>query len=207
MEYKVCTECKQKLSINEFYKKYNYYVSFCKKCYIKRYKTYIKTYIRKSSLVRKEEVIEKYKNGKICSRCKKVLTINEFYIYFEKNMGYRIRSKCKYCFLEDNKKYRLKQKEKGLHVCNKCNKYKPLNEFSESKSINHNCKYGVCKECLNKKICDICGENKDIKEFKKDKNICKKCYNKNYHAKKYQNKNNLTVYEQLEREGVYDKSN
>ncbi|HSH50649.1 MAG TPA: hypothetical protein VK982_02900, partial [Bacteroidales bacterium] len=91
------------------------------------------------------------KNGRVCTNCKKLKSFDKFYNH--KTRKYGKSSRCKICIRKkQNKKTRterniprFRDKLKQSKFCNKCDKYKPFNEFYSHKEG----KYGLRPECIN----------------------------------------------------------
>jgi uncharacterized NAD(P)/FAD-binding protein YdhS len=89
-----------------------------------------------------------------CSRCGNLLPLSEFYIR-NKITGLRSRQ-CRDCLMAVSgilniglRRFYNKIKEKGIQWCNKCKKFKPLNEFSKNKNFKNN-HSPFCKTCQEK---------------------------------------------------------
>lgn len=92
--------------------------------------------------------------SKICSKCKRELSLSSFYLKNGKP-----RSQCKTCMKNlDNKKFNTISITGK--TCNSCGKYKEIKKYQKNKRTKDG-HYGICKECQNIKRCVYRNKNKN----------------------------------------------
>lgn len=138
----------------------------------------------------------KYPNGKKCSHCQAVLSINNFYPKTPNSIN--LREKCKECMSKIAKERKEKIKKNPLidkKECENCKELLPGSMFYKSKvSEEFDGLWNICISCYTTehniigqvKQCAKCLEVKPFSEFQKDKthsdgyrSSCKNCRNKN----------------------------
>lgn len=154
-----CTECGKVKSINDFARNRvspTGYNSSCKECR-KQYR--IRAGVNKGKQVKKytlEMRQELLAQGLLpCTKCDKIKPVSEFYRNSTKSFGYH--TCCKDCDKKYYRKHKRRQKyptrvrlkyfQQGLLPCARCNKAKPLSEFTKAKDNSSTGYSNTCKEC------------------------------------------------------------
>lgn len=117
---------------------------------------------------------------KICSKCSKEKTLQEF--VKDKMKADGVRNYCKECNNLQRRKTPIKPNAKDGHkICSKCNDELQLSQFN-MRTVNGNKTYfSWCKQCEqeynNNRYVHICNEcGKEYKSGKKCSNTCKECH-------------------------------
>jgi hypothetical protein len=131
-----CRYCKEIKTLDCFYiDKVNHtdgYLTICKECFLEKQAPGSRKRKKKREKWYKEQQELESENKRRCIKCKKIYSLNDFYIDVN---NYR-EPRCKYCIREqqspgaaERKKQRKKLRKQGLKECSRCKQIKPHTEF------------------------------------------------------------------------------